>query len=131
MLFDAVAILEELRREHNGIGGVYVYMGHDGDNLCELKDGSSKVIGRGRSGRSLLEAVERAKADWKGKIVVGCTVRLVGGGPTMEVLSVSEFDAWCKWDVRTRTHGETGLPTVKRFEVMFPVGCLERVAGCA
>lgn len=64
MLLEAITKAEELRRAHNGIGGVYLYLGHDGDNGCSLKDFDAKEVGKGGSGRSLLEAVERAERDW-------------------------------------------------------------------
>lgn len=62
-LWDAILLAEELRVEHNGIGGVYLYLGHDGDNVCELKDFSAKEVGKGHCGRSLLEAVQPAVTD--------------------------------------------------------------------
>lgn len=64
MLYEAIRMAEELRLEHNGIGGVYLYLGHDGDNVCELKDSDAKRVGHGCSGRSPLEAIQRAYADF-------------------------------------------------------------------
>lgn len=64
---DGIRLAQELRAAHNGIGGVYLYLGHDGDNVCTLKDFSAKPIGDGVSGRNLLEAVLRARTDWRNR----------------------------------------------------------------
>jgi hypothetical protein len=64
---EAAKRAERLRLEHNGIGGVYLFLGHDGHNTCTLKDIDAKPVGQGESGRSLLEAVERAESDWRAR----------------------------------------------------------------
>jgi hypothetical protein len=60
----AEKIAEQLRRRHNGIMSVHLAMGHDGANQCFLRNYEG-VIGQGESGRSLLEAVQRAESDWR------------------------------------------------------------------
>jgi hypothetical protein len=57
-------LAEELRVKHNGIFGVYLYFGHDGDNRCEFKDNNAQSICFANSGESMQEAVERCYADW-------------------------------------------------------------------
>lgn len=52
----------KLRREHNGIFGVHLFLGRDGHNECKLIDYNG-TLGEGESGRSVLEAVDRAVAD--------------------------------------------------------------------
>lgn len=53
---------DTIRREHNGIFGVRIFLGHDGHNVCELSD-YDKVLGKGDGGVDLLQAVERAMSD--------------------------------------------------------------------
>ena len=60
-LIKAIELANNIRTAHNGVAGVYLYLGHDGDNVCDLRDSSRAVVGTGGSGRSLLEAVERAE----------------------------------------------------------------------
>jgi len=69
-IYEAISIAEELRKDHNGIGGVYLFLGHDGHNACELKDIDSREVGKGESGRTLLEAVQRAERDWRHRRVL-------------------------------------------------------------
>lgn len=64
-LTQAIHRAEALRCTNNGLGGVYLYLGHDGDNGCTLRDTDAKVVGEGTSGRSLWEAVDRAEHDWR------------------------------------------------------------------
>jgi hypothetical protein len=66
-LVEAIQHANRLREEHNGIQGVYLYLGHDGDNVCTLKKSDGEVYGKGDSGRTLLEAVERAERDFLNK----------------------------------------------------------------
>ena len=70
--YQAVAYLEaaareadRVRREHNGVGGVYLYLGHDGDNACEFRDFDGKVLAKANSGRTRLEAVQRCEVEWR------------------------------------------------------------------
>jgi hypothetical protein len=56
--------LESLRREHNGIFGVRVFLGHDGHNVVTLHD-DDRELARGESGRSLDEAAQRAERAWR------------------------------------------------------------------
>lgn len=60
----ALELAEEIRKDHNGIMSVNLYMGHDGHNVCILKD-YDKVLARGESGRCLLEAIEKAYRNWR------------------------------------------------------------------
>jgi hypothetical protein len=55
-------LAEQIRKDHNGIMGVELFMGHDGHNACALKDYSGEV-GKGESGRSLLDAIEKALSN--------------------------------------------------------------------
>jgi hypothetical protein len=70
-LEEAIHLADHLREAHNGIGGVYLYLGHDGDNSCRLKDGDADEVGYGCSGRGLKEAVLRARADWEARSADG------------------------------------------------------------
>lgn len=95
-----MAVVECLRAEHNGIMGVYLYLGHDGDNICELKDGESKRIGFGQSGKSMSEAVQRAKADWAAErfwasypvpMLADATIKRTGTDKTTKVFTTTQF----------------------------------------
>jgi hypothetical protein len=55
--------LDTIRAEHNGVFGIYLFMGHDGHFSCEFKD-YDKTISKGESGRSLFEAVDRCIDSW-------------------------------------------------------------------
>lgn len=63
-LEDAIKEADRIRREHNGIGGVYLYLGHDGDNVCEFKDIDGKTLAKESSGRNLFEAVGLCEKAW-------------------------------------------------------------------
>lgn len=65
---EAIELAEKLRKDHNGIFGVRLFLGHDGHNVCRLED-YDKEIGHGESGRSLLEAIQSARADWRFRIL--------------------------------------------------------------
>ena len=54
---------EHLRIAHNGIMTVTLHLGHDGNNVCELRDYGG-VIGRGETSVSLKEAINRAEREW-------------------------------------------------------------------
>ena len=64
-LIAAIAHADRIRREHNGIGGVYLYLGHDGGNSCELKDIDGRAVAKADSGRSLLQAVAKCEWNWR------------------------------------------------------------------
>ncbi len=66
----AIEIADKIRRQHNGIFRVDIYLGHDGDNVVTFGSYENN-IGKGESGTSLLEAVERAWADWRWRKLVG------------------------------------------------------------
>jgi hypothetical protein len=59
---DALSLAESLRAQHNGIFVVELYLGHDGHNVCVLKDYDGE-IGKGQSGKSLYHAIQRAMSD--------------------------------------------------------------------
>ena len=53
-----VALVEQIRREHNGVFAVRLFFGHHGHTVCAF-DSYEKELYRGESGRSMQEAVER------------------------------------------------------------------------
>ena len=55
--------IERVRKEHNGIFGVQLFMGHDGHNVCRFTD-YEKLIAEGQSGVSMQQAVERCLNAW-------------------------------------------------------------------
>lgn len=57
-------LVEEVRREHNGVFGVRLFFGHDGHNVCRF-DTYDETLAEGESGRSMQEAVERCIDAWK------------------------------------------------------------------
>ena len=61
----AIAEADRIRREHNGIGGVYLYLGHDGDNACEFRDFDGKLLAKATSGRTLFDAVQQCETEWR------------------------------------------------------------------
>lgn len=64
-LREAIKEADRIRREHNGVGGVYLYLGHDGDNACEFWDIDAKPLAKASSGYSLLKAVQKCEQEWK------------------------------------------------------------------
>lgn len=56
-------LIEEVRTEHNGIFGVQLFFGHDGNNVCRFSDYYLEKAS-GESGRSMQEAVERCINIW-------------------------------------------------------------------
>lgn len=57
-------LAEKIRKEHNGIMGVYLFLGHDGHNECTLRDYGYE-IGKGESGHSLLDAIHKALSNYR------------------------------------------------------------------
>jgi hypothetical protein len=55
--------VEQIRKEHNGIFGVRLFLGHDGHNVCRF-DTYDETLAEGESGRSMQEAVDRCIAAW-------------------------------------------------------------------
>lgn len=124
----AIKKAEQLRLEHNGIGGVYLYLGHDGDNQCVLKDGSAKEVGKANSGRSMLEAIERAEKDWQSRkpLEAGDYVVPIMPAHGVRVKNTDGDTVVIQWDVRHDTNGMPGLAT---YEITLPAGVLKRVAA--
>lgn len=57
-------LVEEVRREHNGVMGVRLFFGHDGHNVCKFED-YDRTIAEGESGRTMDEAVSRCIQSWE------------------------------------------------------------------
>lgn len=55
----ALDVAERLRTQHNGIFGVRLFLGHDGNNQCILEDYDG-VIGEAQSGIDLRDAIYKA-----------------------------------------------------------------------
>lgn len=127
-LWDAILLAEELRVKHNGIGGVYLYLGHDGDNGCTLKDSDAKPVAKGGSGRSLLEAIQRAVTDRNERrsrdritFAVGDEVVRadgIGGLRLMRVVKVTGDQVTCEWE---DTIFSMGLRTISRAHMAMTV----------
>lgn len=60
----AMELAKELSKQHNGIFTVELHLGHDGHNVCVLRNYEAEV-GRGESGRDLMDAVEKAASNWR------------------------------------------------------------------
>jgi hypothetical protein len=70
-------LVEEVRREHNGVFVIDLFFGHDGHNVCRFKD-YDKTIAEGESGRSMQEAVRRCYGAWKLELEARTFVRDLG-----------------------------------------------------
>lgn len=74
-------LAEKIRKEHNGIMGVYLFLGHDGHNECTLRDYDYEV-GKGESGHSLLDAIHKALSNCR---LRSLTSSMVDGREATEV----------------------------------------------
>lgn len=124
----AIKRAEQLRLDHNGIGGVYLYFGHDGDNKCVLKDGGAKEVGTANSGRSMLEAIERAEKDWRSRkpLKVGDEVVTVMPPHGAKVVRVTANTLIVEWDL---PDAEGVVPGTGRAQLALPIGSVRRAAS--
>jgi hypothetical protein len=56
--------VERIRKEHNGVFSVDLFLGHDGHNVCRFRD-YTHIIAEGQSGRGMQQAVDRCIDEWR------------------------------------------------------------------
>lgn len=121
-LYEAIEEANLLRTDHNGIMCVELFMGHDGHNVCRLRD-YEKILAEGESGRDLREAVMRAAEQWKvanllkvyEPIVIAekASLDYNGPGPGLGVFSTADVQAFARRQLGFTPDAE---PLIKHIE---------------
>jgi hypothetical protein len=75
-------LIEQVRREHNGVFRVDLYFSHDGDNVCKFSD-YDRQLALGESSTSMTQAIARCYDHWLG-------TRNAPAGPTPEETLASQ-----------------------------------------
>jgi hypothetical protein len=111
---NAFELAEQVRREHNGIMSVHLFLGHDGHNVCILEDYNGEV-GKGESGRTLSEAINKALSNFRYREL---TSGVVAGREAVEVAISDAIKLFGGGDIFNTASFQVSINSARRFRLM-------------